>query len=191
MRCPKLWSRLPVPSRLLGGGLPLNSSFDDPPMSIVNGDLTGRNPNAKRTLTTSLGRATQRGVRVYGVVYDDVTLLSSNDSAHTVSALEKVNPSMIKIMRHPDHIDLEKIYDIRDELFWSHHDKAIIIDDKVVFWGGLDSCFGRWDYNAHPLADLHAHIRDEIWLGQDYNDARIMDFSHVDKWKYNMLNRAE
>ena len=61
----------------------------------------------------------------------------------------------------------------------------------MVFWGGLDSCFGRWDINAHPLADLHSKIRDEIWLGQDYNDARIMDFSHVNKWKYNMLNRKE
>lgn len=139
----------------------------------------------------SLGRATQRGVKVYGVVYDDVALLSANDSAHTVSALEKVNPQMIKIMRHPDHIDFMNLLDIKDELFWSHHDKAVIIDDKMVFWGGLDSCFGRWDINAHPLADLHSKIRDEIWLGQDYNDARIMDFSHVNKWKYNMLNRKE
>ena len=98
---------------------------------------------------------------------------------------------MIKIMRHPDHINFTNISDFRDELYWSHHDKAVIIDDKLVFWGGLDSCFGRWDYNAHPLADLHARIRDELWLGQDYNDARIMDFSHVDKWKYNMLDRTE
>jgi phospholipase D1/2 len=160
-------------------------------MSTVSGDLTGRSLITNTKLTRSLGRATQRGVKVYGVVYDDVDLLSSSDSSHTVTALEKVNPDMIKIMRHPDHVDLETILDFKDTLYWSHHDKAVIIDDKVVFWGGLDSCFGRWDYNAHPLADLHSHIRDEVWLGQDYNDARIMDFSHVDKWKYNMLNRTE
>jgi len=153
--------------------------------------LTGRTSYSRSHITSSLGRAAQRGVKIYGVVYDDVAFLSSNDSRHTVSALEKVNPDMIKIMRHPDHINFTNISDFRDELYWSHHDKAVIIDDKLVFWGGLDSCFGRWDYNAHPLADLHARIRDELWLGQDYNDARIMNFSHVNKWKYNMLDRTE
>jgi phospholipase D1/2 len=105
--------------------------------------------------------------------------------------LEKVNPEMIKIMRHPAHDVLLNPLKFQDELYWSHHDKAIVIDNKMVFWGGLDSCFGRWDYNAHPLADLHAQIRDELWVGQDYNNARIMDFSNVDNWKYNMLQRTE
>jgi phospholipase D1/2 len=113
------------------------------------------------------------------------------DSEHTVTALEKVNKDMIRIMRHPDHDFFKDPLKIQDALFWSHHDKAVIIDDNTVFWGGLDSCFGRWDYNAHPLADLHAHIRDELWVGQDYNNARIMDFSHVENWKYNMLKRTE
>src|SRR5208282_6671165 len=178
-------------SQLSAGGFHLSFSFVDHPMTIANGDLTGRISDNPSNITSSLGRAAQRGVKVYGVVYDDVAFLSSNDSAHTVSALEKVNPEMIKIMRHPEHIDLTDIVDYKDELYWSHHDKAVIIDNEMVFWGGLDSCFGRWDYNAHPLADLHARIRDELWLGQDYNDARIMDFSHVNKWKYNMLNRTQ
>jgi phospholipase D1/2 len=112
------------------------------------------------------------------------------DSEHTVTALEKVNPEMIRFMRHPGHNVLEDPLNIEDELFWSHHDKACIIDDKMVFWGGLDSCFGRWDYNAHPLADLHAHIRNEVWLGQDYNNARMLDFEHVADWRQNMLNRT-
>ena len=137
----------------------------------------------------SLGRAaTERGVHVYGVVYDDVPFVSSNDSAHTVEVLQALNPKMIKIMRHPDHT---KISNIEDAFYWSHHDKAIMIDNKIVFWGGLDSCFGRWDYNVHPLADLHANLSDELWVGQDYNDARLMDFSDVEHWKANVLNRSE
>jgi len=142
-------------------------------------------------LIPSLGRATARGVKVYGVVYDDVALISTMDSEHTVQALEKVNPEMIKIMRHPAHDVLLDPLNIENELYWSHHDKAVVIDDTIVFWGGLDTCFGRWDYNAHPLADLHAHLRDEIWVGQDFNDARIMDFSNVTNWRQNMLNRAQ
>lgn len=106
-------------------------------MLTVSGDLTGRSLITTTKLTRSLGRATQRGVKVYGVVYDDVAFLSSNDSSHTVSALEKVNPDMIKIMRHPDHLDLETIVDFKDALYWSHHDKAVIIDDKTVFWADL------------------------------------------------------
>jgi phospholipase D1/2 len=113
------------------------------------------------------------------------------DSEHTAHALESVNSSMIHIMRHPDHDILFNPFNLRDELYWSHHDKAVIIDAKMVFWGGLDSCFGRWDYNAHPLADLHSHIRKELWVGQDFNNARIMDFANVDNWKYNMLQRTE
>ena len=191
MLCQKHWNRLPVQSQSSVGGSRLNFSFDDLPTSTVSGDLTGRSLIANTKIICSLGRATQRGVKVYGVVYDDVALPSSSVSRHAVTALEKINPDMIKIMRHPDHLDLETIVDFKDALYWSHHDKAVIIDDKTVFWGGLDSCFGRWDYNAHPLADLHSQIRDEVWLGQDYNDARIMRFSHVDNWKYNMLNRKE
>jgi phospholipase D1/2 len=98
----------------------------------------------------------------------------------------------VKFMRHPEHDILKtNIISAAETAFWSHHDKAIVIDDKLVFWGGLDSCFGRWDYNAHPLADLHADIRKEIWVGQDYNNARIMDFEDVGDWRANMLNRTE
>lgn len=125
------------------------------------------------------------------MVYDDVNLISTMDSEHTTQALERVNPTMIHIMRHPDHDVILNPFKVQDELYWSHHDKAVIVDAKMVFWGGLDSCFGRWDYNAHPLADLHSHIRDELWVGQDYNNARIMDFANVDNWKYNMLQRTE
>jgi phospholipase D1/2 len=110
------------------------------------------------------------------------------DSEHTVNALEKVNPEMIHIMRHPAH-ELNPFN--LQQLYWSHHDKAIVIDGSMVFWGGLDSCFGRWDYNAHPLTDLHAHIREEVWVGQDYNNARIMDFADVANWRHNMLQRTE
>lgn len=28
---------------------------------------------------------------------------------------------------------------------WSHHDKMVVIDQKIAFVGGIDLCYGRWD----------------------------------------------
>ena len=109
------------------------------------------------------------------------------DSEHTCLALRELNTLLperrIFMMRHRSP-SVEQVY-------WSHHDKAIIIDSSIVFWGGLDSCFGRWDYNVHPLADVHPNVTRELWIGQDYNNARIKDFSDVKDWRQNMLRREE
>lgn len=39
-------------------------------------------------------------------------------------------------MRHPDNLI---------PLLWSHHEKMVIIDQKIGFMGGLDICYGRMD----------------------------------------------
>jgi len=139
----------------------------------------------------SLLKAAKRGVTVHGIVYENVGLVSSMNSEHTCKALRDLNDEldgqpMVHMMRHPDH----GIHEIH-QFYWSHHDKAVIIDGSMVFWGGLDSCLGRWDYNVHPLADVHRDIEHELWVGQDYNNARILDFEDVKDWKQNMLLRAE
>ena len=43
-----------------------------------------------------------------------------------------------QVMRHPDGIAL-----------WSHHEKSVIIDQKIAFLGGIDLCYGRWDTPMH------------------------------------------
>ena len=47
-------------------------------------------------------------------------------------------------MRHPNFIL---------PFMWSHHEKSIIIDSRLGFMGGLDLCYGRMDYNSHPIFD--------------------------------------
>ncbi|VDP99597.1 unnamed protein product [Trichobilharzia regenti] len=37
----------------------------------------------------------------------------------------------------------------RSTRLWSHHEKMVAIDQSVVFLGGIDLCFGRWDTNDH------------------------------------------
>ncbi|KAL4962730.1 phospholipase D/nuclease [Aspergillus stella-maris] len=75
-------------------------------------------------------------------------------------------------------------------LLWAHHDKLVIVDQAVAFTGGFDLSFGRWDTIQHPIADTHARSLDEIvFPGQDYNNARIMDYANLDKWETNTLSR--
>ena len=58
--------------------------------------------------------------------------------------------------------------------------------------GGLDLCYGRWDTNQHPIADCHpSNLEDIVFPGQDFNNARIMDFQDVNQWQNNKLDRKE
>jgi phospholipase D1/2 len=57
------------------------------------------------------------------------------------------------------------------------------VDNHYAAIGGLDLCFGRWDTHNHPLADVHPlDFSRTLFPGQDYNNARIMDFSNV--WNF-------
>ena len=70
-----------------------------------------------------------------------------------------------------------------DVEFWSHHEKVVVVDNHYACIGGLDLCFGRWDTHSHPLADVHpTDPFATLFPGQDYNNARIMDFQHVDNF---------
>ncbi|KAI0064970.1 phospholipase D/nuclease [Artomyces pyxidatus] len=121
-----------------------------------------------------LQRKAEQGVKVYVVVYKEVTQTMSMSSAHTKKALEALHPN-IACMRHPDHIGSKD-----DVEFWSHHEKVVVVDNHRACIGGLDICFGRWDTNNHPLADAHpTDFSRTLFPGQDYNNARISDFQDV------------
>nr|OQO29533.1 hypothetical protein B0A51_02625 [Rachicladosporium sp. CCFEE 5018] len=87
---------------------------------------------------------------------------------------------------------LKGIYGMNDDsvLYWAHHEKLCLVDSKLAFMGGLDLCYGRWDTNQHSIADAHPGDLNKInFPGQDYNNARIMDFSDVQNWQNNKLDR--
>jgi phospholipase D1/2 len=121
-----------------------------------------------------LKRKAEEGVKIFVVVYKEVTQTMSMSSAHTKRALEALHPN-IAVMRHPDHIGALDIVE-----FWSHHEKLVVVDNHRACVGGLDICFGRWDTHTHPLADVHPTSFDRtLFPGQDYNNARILDFQKV------------
>ncbi|KAJ5662641.1 uncharacterized protein N7477_010257 [Penicillium maclennaniae] len=143
-----------------------------------------------------LKRRAEAGVKIYVIVYKEVHQALTCNSAHTKHALQSLCPQgtpghgNIRVLRHPDHNVFENAADMT--LYWAHHEKLIVIDYALAFIGGIDLCFGRWDANQHPLADVHpSGLRDHIFPGQDFNNNRIMDFQSVDDWQSNELSKAE
>lgn len=66
------------------------------------------------------------------------------------------------------------------------------MDNHWVGMGGIDLCFGRWDTHTHPLADVHpTKLDDTIFPGQDYNNARIVDYQNVGDYVSNGLSVVE
>ncbi|OCT44731.1 hypothetical protein CLCR_05364 [Cladophialophora carrionii] len=92
------------------------------------------------------------------------------------------------------HDALKGIYGVTDDiiLYWAHHEKLCLIDDKIAFMGGLDLCFGRWDTNQHSIADAHpSDLNQIIFPGQDMNNARWADFNDVANPFQNKLDRTK
>lgn len=71
----------------------------------------------------------EAGIKIYIVVYKELSLALSIDSYHTKVALEGLHPN-IRVQRHPDHL-------AGGVLYWAHHEKIIVIDQSVAFIGGL------------------------------------------------------
>ncbi|KAI9566570.1 hypothetical protein HD554DRAFT_2025262 [Boletus coccyginus] len=151
--------------------------------------------NEEWRLDRLLQRKAQQGVKIYVVVYKEVTQTMTLSSKHTkarlrgscmFAALEDLHPN-IACMRHPDHIGSKDTVE-----FWSHHEKVVVVDNHLACIGGLDLCFGRWDTHNHPLADAHpTDFSRTLFPGQDYNNARHLDFQDVGNYISNAISVLE
>ncbi|KAI0773032.1 phospholipase D/nuclease [Trametes elegans] len=152
-------------------------------------ELYLRRPPAKYPewrLDRVLKRKAEQGVKIYVVVYKEVVQTMTMSSHHTKETLDALHPN-VACMRHPDHIGSKD-----DVEFWSHHEKVVVVDNHYACIGGLDLCFGRWDTHTHPLADVHpTDPFRTLFPGQDYNNARIMDFKDVPNYVSNGLSAIE
>jgi phospholipase D1/2 len=55
----------------------------------------------------------------------------------------------------------------------SHHQKIVVIDDRVAFVGGLDFALGRWDTSEHRPLDPRRRDTDGS-IPQPYHDVQLM-----------------
>lgn len=101
-------------------------------------------------------------------------------SAYTKRHLVSLSPH-INVVRHPKTLFS----------FWSHHEKIVVIDQRVAFVGGIDLCFGRFCTRAHPLTDLPLSEDNTICMfpGLDYSNVRIKDYADVDQYEKDCVDR--
>ncbi|CAF1548265.1 unnamed protein product, partial [Rotaria sp. Silwood1] len=91
-------------------------------------------------LDNILGRIADAGVRVYVMIYKEMPFALGLNSLYTERKLVSKNAKgFIKVIRHPNHNTTNGV------LLWSHHEKMVVIDQKIAFVGGIDLCYGRWD----------------------------------------------
>lgn len=83
----------------------------------------------------------ERGLKIFIIAFKEPKMFVNNDSEHVESYLQSLHRN-ITVLRHPDNMI---------PLLWSHHEKMVIIDQKIGFMGGLDICYGRWDDPEHRL----------------------------------------
>ncbi|KAF9902851.1 hypothetical protein BX616_001791, partial [Lobosporangium transversale] len=138
--------------------------------------------NEEFRLDRLLKRKAEEGVKIYVVVYKEISLALTLDSAHTKTWLQDLHRN-IQVQRHPDHIGVNATQ------FWAHHEKICVIDCRLAFIGGLDLCFGRYDSRTHQLSDYHPSGSGTIWPGQDYSNPRIKDFVNVKEYHSDLIER--
>ena len=121
----------------------------------------------------------KKGVKVYILLYYECSLALTLNSKYTQETLEKLHKN-ISVARHPtDKLDL----------LWSHHEKLVIIDQQIGYVGGLDLCWGRYDYHDHPIYEPPNSEKKYYFPFIDYSNARICDFSNVEDYLVESVSR--
>eukprot|EP01059_Diplonema_ambulator_P013221 TRINITY_DN23744_c0_g1_i1.p1 TRINITY_DN23744_c0_g1~~TRINITY_DN23744_c0_g1_i1.p1 ORF type:complete len:827 (+),score=304.17 TRINITY_DN23744_c0_g1_i1:38-2518(+) len=110
-------------------------------------------------LDNLLQRKAFEGVRINILLYQEVGRAVALTSMHTKAYLESLHPN-IKVVRH------------RGPLQFTHHQKFTVIDWKVLFIGGLDPCYGRFDFHEHPLYDQEDGV--ELFPGLDFRNPVLL-----------------
>lgn len=113
-------------------------------------------------------------------------------AAQITSSLQNLSLDALKLGQMSSDA-IQGIYGIHEDmiLYWAHHEKLCIVDGRVAFMGGLDMCYGRWDTHQHSIADVHENPADNVFHGQDYNNARVLDFTDVAHPDQNKLDRTQ
>ncbi|KAG9471433.1 phospholipase D2 [Eleutherodactylus coqui] len=149
-----------------------------------------------------LKRKAEAGVRVCVILFKEVEMALGINSDYSKRVLMLLHPN-IKVMRHPDHVSSIVV-------LWAHHEKMVAIDQSVVFLGGLDLAYGRWDDHNYRLTDIGSTEKQtqngtaaadhqtqdpnmvcQTWLGKDYSNLILRDWVQLDKPFEDFIDRMK
>ncbi|CAN8106450.1 unnamed protein product [Discula destructiva] len=144
-----------------------------------------------------LQQKASEGVKIFVIVYRNVEAAVPIDSEYTKRSLLNLHPNIF-VQRSPNQYK-------KNQYFFAHHEKVLIVDHYIAFCGGIDLCFGRWDTPQHLLSDdkptgfepknFQNVPRDaehvQMFPGKDYSNPRIQDFFRLDEPYEEMYDRSK
>lgn len=134
----------PFPSSRTGQPALLRSELDtyqlptDEQMQSMS--LQEKSAALQVTLKQVLEDRARAGVEIYVQMWKEPPLSLALSSAYQKKVLMELGPH-VHVMRH-------------GSLFWTHHEKLVVIDRKIAFIGGIDVAWCRWDCGGHILEDV-------------------------------------
>ena len=119
-------------------------------------------PKHPGRLSELLADALQRGVHIRILCYDSIAaaLDTHDDSTQDkLNALPKGKGSLQVMLQNPNTGRSAKAKQRDLNVFFSHHQKSVVVDGNLAFLGGLDLAYGRWDTNAFDVViDRNLHV---------------------------------
>ena len=119
----------------------------------------------------------EAGVNIYILPWNETKIVIDLGSAHAEEYFNNLHPN-IQVLRHPSV----------SPIYWTHHQKIVVIDQSVAFVGGLDLCLGRWDTRSHDLVDAGMVKR---WPGKDYYNPLYCELDDVHDVLTDLVDRDE
>ena len=120
-----------------------------------------------------------KGVKIYILLFCEMTVALATNSLHTKKTLNNLHPN-IKVTRHPKGTT---------SILWSHHEKLVVIDNQVAFVGGIDLCWGRFDINQHPIVEKENEAHLYLYPGSDYINERQVDLHETENFYKEQIDR--
>jgi phospholipase D1/2 len=167
-------------------------------------------PRTKKThrLDFVLRNTAKRGVKIYILIYQEIQYAVSINSGYTYDVFTRLH-SNISVIRHPYSTPNSFIY-------WSHHEKIVIVDQRIAYIGGIDLCLGRYDTDEHLLFEKNdikskylPHTRNSIhtfsinnekisntyegytWPGMDFSNPLKQDFKEIEEAEKSLIDRSK
>ncbi|KYQ93680.1 hypothetical protein DLAC_11611 [Tieghemostelium lacteum] len=119
---------------------------------------TSKDPEKYR-LDNLLFKKAVEGVKIYILIWEETKFVLDLGSKLVRSLLERLGKRNIKVIRHPHLLPL----------YWSHHQKIIVVDQAIALIGGQDLGYGRYETDSFNLMDPNG----VMYPGPDYQNTSI------------------